>query len=709
VRKSTAALLALAVMAAVGVARSADLWWWHRQVLSTAESRAANLSHILAEYVSESFAAGDSSLRQLVIHGRHIGGAEAPPGDWDPTLLAAKATLTGVGSISVLDRGGVIRHSTVKTLVGQSRSDDVIFRQLRDGPNDQLAIDTPFLSVREPRQYLIPVGRRMTDANGRFDGAVVATFIPAVPRGFFRTVDVGQRGIVWVFHPAGVLMFREPSGDNAMGQTAAANRIFAEAAGGRASGTIRGAVEPDGPFLLSAFSTLSRPPLIVAISLDRSEVLAPWRREALDSSAIMGILALMVVGALVAIAAAFEREQRARRDAETASALKDQFLMTVSHELRTPLTAIYGWARMLVAGTMNEHQRGSALQTIERNARAQMHIIDDLLDVSRVMGGKLRLDIEPIDVGRVVRDAVETVRPAAQAKGIGIDVRIDPAVGRVGADRERLQQVVWNLLSNAVKFTAAGGRVLAAVHADGSDVEIEVTDNGEGIAEDFLPYVFDRFRQQDAGSKRRYGGLGLGLAIVKNLVEMHGGSVVATSDGEGHGAMFRVRLPARLGLAAPLRASAAMLSDEGSTADEPRRLDGLRVLIVDDELETRELFTTILEAAGATVACAESTREALAALRGDWPDVLVADIEMPEEDGYALAREARIIAHERGTTFHAIAVTAYSRPEDHARSLAAGFAQHLRKPIDPSTLVTAVGDLEPALRRQSAAGRQQLQ
>ena len=399
-RKTTIVALAVIIMVTLGIARVVDLWWWRAQTLTTAEARAANLSHILAEYVGESFAAGDSALRQLVIHGRHIGGAGAPQGDWEPTLAAAKATLTGVGSISVMDRDGIIRHSTQRLIIGQSRRDDDIYRRLRDETTDELAIDTPFLSVRAPRQHLIPIGRRMVDNAGRFDGAVVATFIPAVPQGFFRTVDVGQHGIVWVFHPAGVLMFREPSRENQIGQAAASNRVFAAASGGQKTGTIRSAVDDNGPPMLSAFSTLGRPPLVVAISLDQHEVLAPWRREALDSTVVMAALALLVVATLAVLAAAFEREQGARRDAEMASALKDQFLMTVSHELRTPLTAIYGWARMLVSGTMNEHQRGSALQTIERNARAQMHIIDDLLDVSRVMGGKLRLDIRPVDSAR---------------------------------------------------------------------------------------------------------------------------------------------------------------------------------------------------------------------------------------------------------------------------------------------------------------------
>jgi signal transduction histidine kinase/CheY-like chemotaxis protein len=708
VRKPTIVALAVVTLATLGVARAADLWWWRGQTLATAEARAQNLSHILAEYVGESFAAGDSALRQLVIHGRHIGGAEAPSGDWGPTLLAAKATLTGVGSISVVDRGGIIRHSTQALIIGQSRASDPIYRQLRDATGDELAVDTPFLSIREPRQYLIPIGRRLTDAQGRFDGAIVTTFVPAVPRGFFRTVDVGKQGIVWVFHPDGVVMFREPSSDSAMGQAAADNRIFAAASGGQTAGTVDGPVDPGGPFLMSAFSATGRPPLIIAISLDREEVLAPWRREAIDSTAVMGVLALMVVGTLAVLAAALEREQAARREAEAASALKDQFLMTVSHELRTPLTAIYGWARMLVAGTINEHQRESALHTIERNARAQVHIIDDLLDVSRVMGGKLRLDIRPVDVGTIVRDAVETVRPAAHAKAIQIDIRVDPAARRADADPERLQQVVWNLLSNAVKFTPAGGHVGVEVRAAGDSVELEVTDNGEGISAGFLPHVFDRFRQQDAGTKRRYGGLGLGLAIVKSLVEMHGGSVRASSGGEGRGATFRVRLPAESG-AAEMPAKSAIALAIGASLPQPfHRLDDLRVLVVDDELETRELFTTILEGAGAAVTCADSTHSALSALRAHWADILVADIEMPDEDGYALVAKAQTLATERGAALIAIAVTAYSRPEDEARSLAAGFVQHLRKPIDPSALVAAIANLcSPHMRGDAASGHLQ--
>ena len=277
----------------------------------------------------------------------------------------------------------------------------------------------------------------------------------------------------------------------------------------------------------------------------------------------------------------------------------------------------------------------------------------------------------------------------------------------MAGDPERLQQVVWNLLSNAVKFTPDGGRVTAAVHGVGSSSEVEIADNGDGISAEFLPHVFDRFRQQDAGTKRRYGGLGLGLAIVKNLVEMHGGSVSATSEGGGRGATFRVRLPvATVRSALPL--SHATLPPTGDPAlVETRRLDNLRVLVVDDEAETRELFMMILKGAGAAVTCVESAADAIATLRRDWTDVLVADIEMPHQDGYALVAAARALATERGASLVAIAVTAYSRPEDYARSIAAGFAQHLRKPIDPSAFVAAIDDLRTPAAGPAAARRLQ--
>jgi signal transduction histidine kinase len=322
--------------------------------------------------------------------------------------------------------------------------------------------------------------------------------------------------------------------------------------------------------MISGYNTSADPPLIVAVSLDRDEVLAGWRHQAQVSAYAVAAIALMMGGTLFVLfrqidakadaerALADARQLEAARLRELndrladalererqASTLKDEFLMMVSHELRTPLTAIHGWARMLATGELEPHRREAGLRAIERNARAQTRLINDLLDVSGAVTGKLRLDVRPVDLANVVRDTVDTVRPAAEAKAIQIDATLAPDVGLVAADPDRLQQVIWNILSNAVKFTPNGGRVDIRIRRDGDDVEIVVSDTGNGITPEFLPHVFERFRQQEAGTTRRHGGLGLGLAIVRHLVELHGGSVHVESDGEGRGATFRVRLPAK--------------------------------------------------------------------------------------------------------------------------------------------------------------------
>ncbi len=584
------------VLLTTAALRARDLWRWRTQTVSAAEARAANLALILAEYVHESFAAGDASLRQLALHGRRIGGPLAPEADWAPSLRSAKAGLAGVGSISVTDRDGIIRHSTQPGILGQSRRHEYVFRRLSAAPDDELAIDTPFLSLREPRLYLIPIGRRLSDEHGAFAGAIVATLMPAAPRGFFRTVDVGRRGSVWVFHPDGFVLFREPSGENPIGQSVRDNPIFAASArSAGAAGVLEGPVDRDGPVQLSAFHATDTPPLIVAVSLDRAEVLAGWLHEALGSAALFTVLTLTLAGTLLVLyrqteakthaelalartrqleaerlteanerlASALEREQHARRDAESANALKDQFLMTVSHELRTPLTAICGWARILVNDVVEDRMKDKALRTIERAAQAQTRLIDDLLDVSGGMTGALRLDIRTVDLDNVVRQAVDTVRPAADAKAIGLETIIEPDGHQVAGDAGRLQQIVWNLLSNAVKFTPSGGHVAVTVARSAGALEIGVTDTGIGISAGFLPHVFERFRQEDPGSTRQFGGLGLGLAIARNLVELHGGSITARSEGEGRGAAFTVRLPAQLSAApsvppTPSQATVAM-------------------------------------------------------------------------------------------------------------------------------------------------------
>jgi signal transduction histidine kinase/CheY-like chemotaxis protein len=383
------------------------------------------------------------------------------------------------------------------------------------------------------------------------------------------------------------------------------------------------------------------------------------------------------------------REQEARRRAEEANRLKDEFLSTVSHELRTPLNAILGWAYVLQTGSLDDEAAPRALASIERNARAQSQIIDDLLDVSRIITGKLRLKLAPVDLEQVVGAALESVRPAADAKGIDLRLALEAPAEKIAGDAGRLQQVVWNLLANAVKFTPAGGRVEVAVESAPDEVALVVRDSGAGIHRDFLPYVFDRFRQADSTATRVHGGLGLGLAIVRHLVELHGGTVAADSAGEGQGATFKVTLPRRAAvLPAGVEAGEARAAAAGAFDEAPSPLAGVRVLVVDDEPDARELLPSLLEPHGARVTVAASAAEALAALATEWADVLVADIGMPGEDGYSLIRSVRGL--DGGAKLPAIALTAYAGEGNRRRALEAGFQVHLAKPVDPSELLAAV-------------------
>jgi signal transduction histidine kinase len=383
-------------------------------------------------------------------------------------------------------------------------------------------------------------------------------------------------------------------------------------------------------------------------------------------------------------------EQRARCAAEDANRLKDEFLSTVSHELRTPLTAIKGWAQMLRAGRLNSAQTAHGLETIERNAESQNQIINDLLDVSSIITGKMRLNVAPLKLGSVIEAAVETVRPAAEAKGIHLSVLLDPTAETVSGDAARLQQVVWNLLSNAVKFAPKGGCVEVSLERADSRVEIIVADNGQGIKPEFLPYVFERFRQEDSGTNRQQGGLGLGLAIVRHIVELHGGTVRATSEGLGKGATFTVALlisPVRGVSPDELRAKAA---GERVAPQNLPSLAGVRVLFVDDEADARELVAMMLAQGGAEVRTAASAAEGLAACDEWRPDILISDIGMPGEDGYVLIKRLRARESERGGHIPAIALTAYVRQEDRLRVLSAGYDSHLPKPVEPIKLL-AVG------------------
>src|SRR5687767_8348200 len=386
--------------------------------------------------------------------------------------------------------------------------------------------------------------------------------------------------------------------------------------------------------------------------------------------------------------AAFEKEQLYHQ-AEESSRLKEEFLATISHELRTPLSAILGWTRMLRLGQLSAEDHAKALDTIERNARAQAQLIDDLLDVSRIITGKLRMDVRPSDPITFIDAAVEAVRPAAEAKGVRVQKVMDTGAVSIPGDPVRLQQVVWNLLSNAIKFTPRGGRVQIRSERVNSHLEIVVSDTGQGISHDFLPHVFDRFRQADQKTSRQHGGMGLGLAIVRHLVELHGGTVSAASEGEGKGATFTVSLPitplyqidASGGRVHPA-ARDLLPPDDGTD-----RLDGLNILVVDDEPDTRELLKQGLEYCGAKVRVARSASEAVDALVESVPDILISDVGMPGIDGYDLIRQIRELPRDRGGNVAAIALTAYTRTEDRLQALRAGYDMHVPKPVELAELV----------------------
>ena len=381
-----------------------------------------------------------------------------------------------------------------------------------------------------------------------------------------------------------------------------------------------------------------------------------------------------------------EREQQARLEAQAANRAKDEFLATLSHELRTPLNAILGWTQLLAGGQLAEDTAKRAVEIIERNTRLQARLIDDLLDISRIITGKLRLELKPMMLRSIVDAAVESILPAANAKGIAIVRTSDGASEAIFCDPSRMQQVIWNLLSNAIKFTPEGGLVTVTEGCDGGMVVFTVGDTGAGIEPQFLPHVFDRFRQQDPASTRKHGGLGLGLSIVRHLVELHGGTITARSDGAGLGATFVVKVPV-----------AGMTADHAGTISQPTRLDlcsleGIRVLVVDNEADARGLIGAILESCGAEVVAVASAAEALEEIRRHRPDVLLSDIAMPGEDGYTLIRKVRKL-DTGDPPLPAAALTAYATAGDRAQALVAGYQTHLAKPIEPAELTAVVASL----------------
>jgi signal transduction histidine kinase/CheY-like chemotaxis protein len=397
---------------------------------------------------------------------------------------------------------------------------------------------------------------------------------------------------------------------------------------------------------------------------------------------------------LVQSSARLAREQEARTKAEEADRAKDQFLAMVSHELRNPLSPILAWSRMLKLGNLAPEKARDAVEAIERNAVAQTQLVEDLLDVSRIVSGKLRLDVRPTSLATVIESALDSLRASAEAKQIRVRLVLDPLPDLVLGDPDRLRQVVWNLVSNAIKFTPKGGRVQVALERVNSHVELSVSDTGEGIGSDALPHVFERFWQADRTAGGRHSGLGLGLAIVRHLIESHGGEVAAHSDGAGHGATFVVKLP--------LMVTTEQVKDprrrHPTAADAAPRLTlpelhGLKVLVVDDEPDANEMVQTLLTSCGAEVRVAASTRQALDILDRWRPDVLVSDIGMPDEDGYVLIREVRQRPRSRGGDVPAVALTAYARVEDRVKILNAGFQMHVSKPVEPTELVAVVASI----------------
>jgi PAS domain S-box-containing protein len=396
---------------------------------------------------------------------------------------------------------------------------------------------------------------------------------------------------------------------------------------------------------------------------------------------------------------AARENERLFNEAVEANRLKDEFLATISHELRTPLNAITGWSSMLLSNTLGEKDARMAIETINRNARAQAQIIEDILDVSRIITGKLRLDIQLIDPGKIIESAIESARPAAEAKAIRLQMLLDPQAGPVSGDPNRLQQVIWNLISNAIKFTPKNGRVQVRLERINSHIEISISDTGQGISAEFLPYVFERFRQSDSTTSRRHGGLGLGLSIVRQLVEMHGGSVSVASPGEGQGATFVVTLPLAVvhskSFGEKTKERRHPKTGEHTMGfDCPPQLKGLRILCVDDEKDSRELLVAVLNQCDAETLAVSSTAEALAAFEEFKPHILVSDIGMPDEDGYDLIRKVRERENANNIKrIPAVALTAYARVEDRLRALSSGFQMHIPKPVEPAELATVIASL----------------
>jgi PAS domain S-box-containing protein len=462
--------------------------------------------------------------------------------------------------------------------------------------------------------------------------------------------------------------------------------LVAEALQASLEGPQREAVEAIGARSMMVVPLVARERCLAALTVVSAKSGRKYDRNDLELAAELARRAALAVDN----ARLYRASQEARKTAEKANRAKDEFLATLSHELRTPLTPILGWTVMLRSGNLDPPAVLRGLEVIERNVRAQTQLIGDLLDVSRIITGKLRLEVRPIDLPPVIEAGVDAVRPSAEAKEIRLNLDLAPGLPQVLGDPDRLQQVVWNLVSNAVKFTPQHGQIDVVLRKEDSHITLQVRDTGKGISADFLPYVFDRFRQADSTSTRSHGGLGLGLAIVRHLVELHGGTVDAASRGDGEGAVFTVNLP----LMVPAEhGDGPRPPGAGADAAEEVRLDGVKVLVLEDENDVRDFLSVSLVQYGAEVAAFATTQEALSALEREKPHVLVSDIGMPGEDGYEFIRRVRLLGPDQGGQIPAAALTAHAKGEDGARVLTAGFQVHLAKPVQPAELASVVATL----------------
>jgi signal transduction histidine kinase/CheY-like chemotaxis protein len=427
---------------------------------------------------------------------------------------------------------------------------------------------------------------------------------------------------------------------------------------------------------------------VIGMGFYRERTFSPDERVFVHAFAGQCAQALRRAAVAAENARLYRAEREARELADASNRMKDEFLATVSHELRTPLNAILGWARLLSSTKLDDARRGRAVAVIERNALTMAQLVEDLLDVSRIVSGKMRLDVRSVDLPAVLDAALDAIRPVAEMKRVSLVRHADPSAAVVRGDAARLQQVAWNLLSNAVKFTPADGRVEVALVLSGEFVELSVNDNGKGIDPRFLPHVFEPFRQAEPTATRAHGGLGLGLAITRRLIELHGGRIEARSPGEGLGATFVVHLP--LSGAREATVHRAIGATPGRPIDVPPGLRGLHVLVVDDDDDTRQLTAEVLERCGCRVTLVGGAAEALRVIEGDLPQVVLSDIGMPDEDGLSLIRRIRALTPAQGGGVPAAALTAYARQDDRRAFLRAGYTMHLTKPLDPCELVAAV-------------------